>query len=93
MGVDRQEDEQLIPSEKIKDFGAHHHKYYSLEVSFFSNSLDAPILQELWQKYWGVRLAQSALWENEVGEGMDYRVELLRERDQGPAVEVLRARG
>ena len=31
---------QAIPLDKIEDFGVHYKSYYSLEVSFFKNTLD-----------------------------------------------------
>ncbi|KAM3139878.1 hypothetical protein pb186bvf_008120 [Paramecium bursaria] len=51
----------FIPAQKVKDFGAHHERYYSLDVSFFSNELDSIIINDLWEKYWGLRLSQSPI--------------------------------
>jgi len=33
-------DEQVIPLDKIEDWGVHYKRYYSLEVSFFMNNLE-----------------------------------------------------
>ncbi|KAI9795752.1 MAG: COP9 signalosome catalytic subunit rri1 [Piccolia ochrophora] len=55
---------QTIPLAKIEDFGAHSSKYYSLEVSHFKSSLDAHLLELLWNKYWVSTLSQSPLFTN-----------------------------
>lgn len=39
------ESDMLIPEDKIKDFGAHFMKYYSLERSYFMNNLDEKIIE------------------------------------------------
>eukprot|EP00955_Chlamydomonas_euryale_P066891 359680-Chlamydomonas_euryale.AAC.2 len=44
---------QTIPLSKIEDFGVHAKQYYSLDVSFFKSSLDAHMLDLLWNKVWG----------------------------------------
>ena len=38
--------------DKIEDFGVHLNEYYSLDVSFFKNSLDTSIIDALWNKFW-----------------------------------------
>jgi COP9 signalosome complex subunit 5 len=43
---------QPIPLNKIEDFGVHCKQYYPLEVSFFKSSLDKPLLEHLWNRYW-----------------------------------------
>ena len=55
---------QTIPSGKIEDFGAHANRYYSLEVSHYKSSLDAHMLELLWNKYWVQTLSQSPLFTN-----------------------------
>eukprot|EP01016_Furgasonia_blochmanni_P025924 TRINITY_DN276_c0_g1_i3.p1 TRINITY_DN276_c0_g1~~TRINITY_DN276_c0_g1_i3.p1 ORF type:complete len:388 (+),score=115.94 TRINITY_DN276_c0_g1_i3:68-1165(+) len=57
-------EEQAIPSDKTEDFGVHHHKYYSLEVSFYKNSLDTEMIEVLWNKYWIKTLTNSSLFSN-----------------------------
>ena len=34
-------DKQVIPVDKIEDFGVHYKRYYSLEVSFFKSTMDS----------------------------------------------------
>lgn len=41
-----------IPQEKVKDFGMHSSKYYSLSVNIFRSNIDHMILSNLWNKYW-----------------------------------------
>jgi COP9 signalosome complex subunit 5 len=53
-----------VPLEKTDDFGAHSQKYYALDVSFFKSSLDAKLLDVLWDKYWVETLAASRLRED-----------------------------
>lgn len=55
---------QTIPLAKAEDFGAHSSRYYSLEVSHFKSSLDAHLLELLWNKYWVQTLSQSPLFTN-----------------------------
>ncbi|KAK9332432.1 JAB1/Mov34/MPN/PAD-1 ubiquitin protease-domain-containing protein [Lipomyces starkeyi] len=55
---------QTIPLAKMEDFGAHASQYYALEVSHFKSSLDAKLLELLWNKYWISTLSQSALLTN-----------------------------
>jgi COP9 signalosome complex subunit 5 len=55
---------QTIPLGKIEDFGAHAAHYYSLEVSHYKSSLDAKILEALWNKYWVQTLSSSPLISN-----------------------------
>ncbi|KAJ4305744.1 COP9 signalosome catalytic subunit rri1 [Kalmusia sp. IMI 367209] len=43
---------QTIPLGKIEDFGAHASHYYPLTVSHYKSSLDAKLLDSLWNKYW-----------------------------------------
>ena len=55
---------QAIPLAKLEDFGAHSSRYYALEVSHFKSSLDARLLDLLWNKYWVATLTQSPLLAN-----------------------------
>ena len=53
-----------VPLEKADDFGAHSQEYYSLDVSFFKSSLDAQLLEILWDKHWVDTLAATRLRED-----------------------------
>ena len=64
MGTSGGEDYQTIPLSKIEDFGAHASQYYSLEISHFKSTLDAHLLELLWNKYWVSTLRQSPLFTN-----------------------------
>jgi COP9 signalosome complex subunit 5 len=55
---------QSIPLGKIEDFGAHAAHYYSLDVLHYKSSLDAKILEALWNKYWVQTLSSSPLISN-----------------------------
>jgi COP9 signalosome complex subunit 5 len=55
---------ETIPLGKIEDFGVHASHYYSLEVSHFKSSLDAKLLEALWNKYWVQTLSSSPLISN-----------------------------
>ncbi|TKY89894.1 hypothetical protein EX895_001191 [Sporisorium graminicola] len=55
---------QSIPLNKIEDFGVHADQYYPLEVEHFKSSLDAKLLDLLWNKYWQTTLSQSPLVSN-----------------------------
>ena len=57
-------EDQVIPLEKIEDFGVHYKRYYSLEISYFKTTLDNEIIQVLWNKYWVSTLSQSPLITN-----------------------------
>jgi COP9 signalosome complex subunit 5 len=41
-----------IPKDKVVDFGAHCHRYYSLEVEVFKSSRDTEVIEKLWGSYW-----------------------------------------
>jgi len=45
-------DEQVIPMDKIEDWGVHYKRYYSLDVTFFMNNLEHENIEVLWNKYW-----------------------------------------
>ena len=55
---------QTIPLGKIEDFGAHANHYYPLEISHYKSSLDAKLLEALWNKYWVQTLSASPLISN-----------------------------
>ncbi|KAJ4404620.1 COP9 signalosome catalytic subunit rri1 [Didymella pomorum] len=55
---------QTIPLGKIEDFGAHANHYYPLEVSHYKSTLDAKLLEALWNKYWVQTLSASPLMTN-----------------------------
>ena len=55
---------QPIPLNKIEDFGVHADRYYALEVQIFKTSLDAAIINLLWNKYWVSTIAASPLQSN-----------------------------
>lgn len=55
---------QTIPLGKIDDFGAHANHYYPLEISHYKSSLDAKLLEALWNKYWVQTLSASPLISN-----------------------------
>ena len=54
----------VIPLDKIEDFGVHANQYYPLDVSFFKSSLDSHLLALLWNKYWISTLSSSPLIAN-----------------------------
>ncbi|KIZ06923.1 COP9 signalosome complex subunit 5 [Monoraphidium neglectum] len=55
---------QTIPLSKIEDFGVHAKQYYSLDITFFKSSLDAALLDLLWNSYWVNTLSASPLVGN-----------------------------
>ena len=54
-----------VPLEKIKELGAHFHKYYELQVSFFKSSLDNEMIDRLWNEFWTATLSASPLLNNQ----------------------------
>lgn len=58
------DDFQTIPLSKMEDFGAHAERYYPLEVAHFKSTLDAKLLEALWNKYWVSTLSSSPLFAN-----------------------------
>lgn len=56
---------QTIPLEKIEDFGVHSNRYYQLNLTYFKSSLDASLLDLLWNKYWARALSSSPLLQGE----------------------------
>lgn len=54
-----------VPIEKIEELGAHYHKYYQLECSFFKSNLDNEVLGRLWNEYWLATLSSSPLLSNQ----------------------------
>lgn len=65
---------QTIPINKIEDFGVHCKRYYPLEVSYFKSTLDASLLDLLWNKYWARALSTSPLIQSK-----DYVVQQLND--------------
>ena len=65
---------QTIPLGKIADFGAHANHYYPLEISHYKSSLDAKLLEALWNKYWVQTLSASPLISNR-----DYGTKQIRD--------------
>jgi len=65
---------QTIPVNKIEDFGVHCKSYYQLEVSYFKSTLDASLLDLLWNKYWARALSTSPLVQSK-----DYVVQQLND--------------
>ncbi|KAK3900880.1 JAB1/Mov34/MPN/PAD-1 ubiquitin protease-domain-containing protein [Staphylotrichum tortipilum] len=55
---------QSVPLTKADDFGAHASKYYPLRVEHYRSTLDAKLLDQLWNKYWVQTLAQNPLLTN-----------------------------
>ncbi|KAF1927601.1 COP9 signalosome complex subunit 5 [Didymella exigua CBS 183.55] len=55
---------QTIPLGKMEDFGAHANHYYPLDVSHYKSTLDAKLLEALWNKYWVQTLSASPLTTN-----------------------------
>jgi COP9 signalosome complex subunit 5 len=55
---------QAVPLNKAEDFGAHSSSYYSLEIEHFKSTLDAHLLELLWNKYWVGTLSQNPLLTN-----------------------------
>lgn len=55
---------QMIPLNKIEDFGVHCKQYYQLEVSYFKSMLDSSLFDLLWNKYWVNTLSSSPILSN-----------------------------
>ncbi|KUI56955.1 COP9 signalosome complex subunit 5 [Cytospora mali] len=55
---------QAVPLAKAEDFGAHASRYYSLEVETFKSTLEAHLLDLLWNKYWVQTLSANPLITN-----------------------------
>ena len=83
-----------VPMAKAADFGAHANRYYGLEVSHYKSSLDAKLLEALWNKYWVQTLSSSPLFTNR--EYVTHQIEdlalktkevdsMLKQRTGGPA--------
>ena len=53
-----------VPLDKIKELGAHYHKYYELNISFFKSKLDNEMIDRLWNEYWTATLSASPLLSN-----------------------------
>lgn len=55
---------QAVPLAKAEDFGAHASRYYPLEVETFKSTLEAHLLDLLWNKYWVQTLSANPLLTN-----------------------------
>lgn len=55
---------QVIPLEKIAEYGHHHSKYYKLEINCFKSKLDASLLEAVWNRFWASTLSTSPLLED-----------------------------
>lgn len=55
---------QTVPMAKAEDFGAHASRYYSLEVETFKSTMEAQLLDLLWNKYWVQTLSANPLITN-----------------------------
>lgn len=53
-----------VPIEKIAELGAHYHKYYQLETTFYKTQTDDEALTRLWNEYWMATLSSSPLLSN-----------------------------
>jgi COP9 signalosome complex subunit 5 len=49
---------------KLKDFGAHHEQYYSLEVSYFTSTLDETLVKDLLTDRWTDVMVSNSLIAN-----------------------------
>ncbi|KAI0565362.1 Cop9 signalosome subunit 5 [Gracilaria domingensis] len=65
---------QTITLNKIEGFGVHCNNYYPLEVSYFKSTLDATLLDLLWNKYWARALSTSPLVQSK-----DYVLQQLKD--------------
>ena len=54
----------IIPLHKTEDYGAYADKYYTLDISIYKSTLDAQLLDVLWNKYWASTLGQNPLLTN-----------------------------
>ena len=55
---------QVIPMNKVADFGVHYRQYYPLKISYFKSSLDTSLLEILWNKYWTKALSSTPMIQN-----------------------------
>lgn len=53
-----------IPEDKIKDFGLHYKKYYSLDIEYFISRTDLDLVEICWTQYWKTLLASDQMIEN-----------------------------
>jgi COP9 signalosome complex subunit 5 len=57
-------DTDSLPQDKVKELGAHFHRYYELPITVFRSETDAVELDLLWNKYWMKTLSSSPLVGN-----------------------------
>eukprot|EP00919_Chromeraceae_sp_WS-2016_P018320 GHVR01043558.1.p1 GENE.GHVR01043558.1~~GHVR01043558.1.p1 ORF type:complete len:322 (-),score=79.48 GHVR01043558.1:89-1054(-) len=55
---------ELVPLDKVEDFGLHWRRYYQLQVEVFKSSSDTRVLQLLWNRHWTSTLATNPLLSN-----------------------------
>lgn len=53
-----------IPEEKIKDYGAHYKEYYPLETEYFMNAKDAEIVECGFNNFWKTVIESDRLIDN-----------------------------
>ena len=41
-----------LPLDKVRDFGMHAKRYYSLDVEYYSSPLDQMVIDDVWKSYW-----------------------------------------
>jgi COP9 signalosome complex subunit 5 len=42
----------VVPLDKVRDFGVHANRYYSLKVEYYRSPLDDLVIDEVWRSYW-----------------------------------------
>ncbi|KAL0228778.1 hypothetical protein GEMRC1_013398 [Eukaryota sp. GEM-RC1] len=52
---------EVIPTDKMQDFGAHANSYYQVKTTFFKTSRDDFILRSLWRRFWAQTLSSRSL--------------------------------
>lgn len=51
----------VIPEDKIKDFGLQYKKYYKLDTTFYMNQKDNEIIEHCWSQFWKSILESDAM--------------------------------
>ena len=49
----------VVDDSSLTKYGAHAHRYYPLDVSYFGTSLDEPVFDLVWNRYWTSVLAET----------------------------------
>ncbi|CDJ57237.1 Mov34/MPN/PAD-1 domain-containing protein, putative [Eimeria maxima] len=55
---------QLLPAEKVNDFGAHWKRYYQLRVHWCANSISAPLVEQMCSASWPQLIVGQSLDRN-----------------------------